>query len=123
LGAIGPAQAAHNPPTPPAKACTPGICVIHVYVDNCQAPGGIRVHMPYASTGGAVNLRWVIDTPGYVFAANGIEFDPADPQFEPKASPQPSEFRIQDHNSSAGDYYYYVNVQGCLQLDPWIKNQ
>lgn len=123
LGAAGPAMAQHNRPSSPASPCTPGECVIHVTVSNCQAAGGVSVDKPYVSTNSAVNMRWVIDTPGYAFATSGIEFDLDDAQFEHKQNPLAHEFHVQNHKSRTGDYHYNVRVQGCLPLDPWINNQ
>jgi hypothetical protein len=112
-----------SPPTFAATPCTPGICVIEVSVTACDSPGGISVDKPYVSVSDAVNLRWKIVTPGFVFSSSGIAFDPPDAQFEPQFSPHANEFRVQDHKRRSGDFKYFVNVQGCVPLDPWIKNQ
>ena len=106
-------------PTP----CTPGVCTIQVFVDNCQQAGGIRLDKPFVETDRAVNLRWEIVTPGFVFAADGIRLDPPDPQFQQQHSPHPNEFRLHNSKASNGDFYYFVNVQGCRQMDPWIRNR
>lgn len=124
LVAVAAAQPGGTPPPGlGAVPCTPGVCVIQVFVDDCSAPGGIRLDKPLVSVTEAVNMRWEIVTPGFVFAENGIEFDPPNPQFEPRNSPRPNEFRLHNRKSQAGDFYYFVNVQGCARHDPWIRNQ
>jgi hypothetical protein len=126
LPPIAAAQSGRPPGPPPglgATPCTPGICVIRVFVDDCSSAGGIRLDKPLVSVAEAVNLRWEIVTPGHVFAPNGIEFDPPNPQFEAQNSPRPNEFRLRNHKTAAGDFYYFVNVQGCARHDPWIRNQ
>ncbi len=67
-------------------------------------------------------MRWVIATPGHRFTGNGIQFDPPHPQFEVKNSPRPEEFRILNKKSQNGDFHYLVNLEGCLPLDPWVRN-
>ena len=62
------------------------------------------------------------NVPGFEFAPNGIVFDPPNAQFEPQHSPTSSEFRIHNNKSQTGDFYYYVNVDGCRRVDPWIRN-
>ena len=114
-------------PSPPsglaAAACTPGVCTIQVFVDRCNAADGIRLDKPLVEVTSAVNMRWEIVTPGFEFASNGIEFDPANPQFEPRNSPRPNEFRIHNKKTAPGDYYYFVNVKGCVRHDPWVRNR
>jgi hypothetical protein len=105
-------------PTP----CNPGICVIKVKVTDCAAVGGITVDPDYVSADQAVNMRWAIETAGYEFTSQGIQFFPPNPQFETQPSPRPSEFRIQNHKIQPGDYYYFVNVTGCRPADPWVRN-
>jgi hypothetical protein len=124
------AACAQVPPAPPApppglspERCTPGVCVIQVFVDNCSAQGGIRLDKPFVSTTSAVNMRWKISTPGFEFADNGIEFDPPNTQFERQPSPHRSEFRLQNHKTQSGDFYYFVNVKGCRRHDPLIRNE
>jgi hypothetical protein len=115
------------PPNPPpglaAAPCTPGVCTIQVFVDNCSATGGIRLDKPLVEATEAVNMRWEIVTPGFVFDTKGIEFDPPNPQFEARNSPQPNEFRIHNRKSQVGDFYYFVNVRGCARHDPWVRNR
>jgi hypothetical protein len=115
------------PPSPPPglapEGCPPGVCVIQVFVDNCSAQGGIRLDKPFVSTTSAVNMRWEIATPGFEFASNGIDFDPPNAQFERQPSPGPNQFRIQNHKTQNGDFYYFVNVRGCRRHDPLIRNQ
>jgi hypothetical protein len=112
-----------------ATACPPGNCVINVTVNGtCQSPNDIVVD-PIVSAQGSVNMRWVL-VPGsgaasksYSFTSNGIDFVPPESQFEVKPSPSPSEFRIMNQHRSTGDFYYFINIQGCAQKDPWIRNQ
>ena len=112
------------PPGLAASPCPPGICVIQVFVDRsrCTGTDGITVDKPLVSATQAVNMRWEIVTPGFVFAADGIVFDPPNPQFEPRNSPHPNEFRIQNTKSQTGYYKYTVNVLGCTPYDPWVRN-
>lgn len=109
-------------PTTQPTPCNVGICTIKVTVSNCEGQGGITVDKPYLSVSVARNMRWVIDTPGYEFAPNGIQFDPPNAQFVVQPSLTTSEFRIRNLKTQAGDFYYYINVDGCRQADPWIKN-
>ena len=122
----GCAQTGGAPQVPPglvASPCTPGVCTIQVFVDRCGAADGIRLDKPLVEVTSAVNMRWEIVTPGFEFASNGIEFDPTNPQFEPRNSPRPNEFRIHNKKTAPGDYYYFVNVKGCVRHDPWIRNR
>jgi hypothetical protein len=116
----------HGPRIPPSFAPTPcpehGVCVIKVTVNDCQASGGIVVDKEFVSMRLPNNLRWEIVTAGFEFAANGIEFDPPNPQFEPRNSPRPNEFRLHNKKSANGDFYYFINVKGCRQADPWVRN-
>jgi hypothetical protein len=117
-----------SPKSPPAglvaSTCPPGNCVINVSVTGtCQSPGDISVDKPLISASAAVNMRWVISPSSFSFASNGIQFDPADSQFEVKPSSSPNEFRIMNQHRSSGTFYYYLNIQGCAQADPWIRNE
>jgi hypothetical protein len=116
-----------RPPGPPeglaASPCTPGVCTIQVFVDQCNAPNGIRLDKPLVEATSAVNMRWEIVTPGFVFDTNGIQFEPPDTQFEVQHSPRPNEFRIQNKKAQSGDFYYFVNVKGCVRHDPWVRNR
>jgi len=102
--------------------CTPGLCVIQVFVDSCTAPGGIRVDKPLVVANSAINMRWQIMTTGFVFASDGIVFDPPNAQFELRNNPSPNEFRIHNRKSQTGDFKYTVKVQGCTPHDPWVRN-
>jgi hypothetical protein len=116
-----------RPPAPPpglaAAPCTPGVCTIQVFVDRCNAADGIRLDKPLIEVTSAVNMRWEIVTPGFVFDANGIQFEPPNAQFDVQHSPRPNEFRIHNRKSQLGDFYYFVNVKGCVRHDPWIRNR
>ncbi len=116
------AQVARTLPAGAPVPCNPGICTINVTVASCGTAGGITVDKPFVSVAGPQNMRWNIVTPGFVFAANGIEFDPPNSQFQVQNSPDPAEFRIHNQRSQSGDFYYFINVQGCLRADPWIRN-
>lgn len=102
--------------------CSPGVCVIQVFVDSCTAKGGIRVDKPLVQANSAINMRWEIMTTGFVFASDGIVFDPPNPQFELRNNPSPNEFRIHNRKSQTGDFKYTVKVQGCTPYDPWVRN-
>lgn len=121
----GCAQPRMAPPDLPASPCPPGLCVIKVFVDKdkCTGKDGITVDKPLVSTDLAVNMRWEIMTLGFVFAADGIVFDPPNPQFEPRHNPTPAEFRIHNKKSQAGDFKYTIKVQGCTAFDPWVRNR
>ena len=115
-------QVARTTPAGPPVPCNPGVCTLTVTVTSCGGVGGITVNPPYVSVASPQNIRWNIVTPGFVFAANGIEFDPPNAQFEPQHSPDATEFRLRNHHRQTGDFYYFVNVQGCLRADPWMRN-
>jgi hypothetical protein len=120
------AQPAAKPGPPSGLAaapCTPGVCTIQVFVDRCNAADGIRLDKPLVEASSAVNMRWEIVTPGFVFDTNGIQFDPSDAQFEVQNSPKPNEFRIHNRKTRTGDFYYFVNVKGCVPHDPWVRNR
>ena len=105
-------------PTP----CNPGTCELKVKVTDCKAVGGITVDPDYVSADQAVNMRWTIVTEGYEFTSNGIMFFPPNPQFENRHNPRPNEFHIHNRKEQPGDYYYFINVKGCLPADPWVRN-
>ena len=121
-GGPPPSDGGHMVPKAPPTPCNPGICKINVTVNDCMREGGITVDPDFVSVSMARNMRWVIVTPGFEFAPNGIVFDPPNAQFEPQNSPTTSEFRIRNLKTQAGDFYYYVNVDGCRRVDPWIRN-
>ena len=107
-------------PTP----CNSGICTLTITVGgDCSKPGNISIDRPFVSVAAPNNMRWVIATPGHAFASDGIRFDPPNAQFEVQHSPRPNEFRIQNKKSQNGDYYYWVNLDGCAPLDPWVRNR
>lgn len=106
-----------------ARPCTPGNCTITVTVTACNRPGGISVDAPVVEVTQAVNMRWVIQPARYAFAANGIELDPPNAQFRVQNSPRPNEFRLHNAKTQTGDFHYFVNVEGCLPLDPLIRNR
>jgi hypothetical protein len=122
LGACAQSKPPGPPPGLDAARCPPGNCEIKVFVENCSAPGGIRLDKPLVEVTSAVNMRWTIVTPGFVFETNGVQFDPSNPQFELRNNPHPNEFHIHNKRSQAGDFYYFVNVRGCRQMDPWVRN-
>lgn len=111
-----------TPPSGPPTPCNQGICIIKVTVNDCRAAGGIVLDKPFVSVDRANNMRWEIVTPGFEFDTNGIQFDPPNAQFRVQHSPRPNEFRLHNNKSTNGDFYYFVNVKGCLQMDPWVRN-
>jgi len=125
--ALGSCAQPTGQPGPPAglaaSPCTPGMCTIQVFVDQCDRPNGIRLDKPLVEAASAVNMRWEIVTPGFVFDTNGIQFDPPNAQFDVQPSPRPNEFRIHNKKTGTGDFYYFVNVKGCVRHDPWVRNR
>ena len=126
LTATGYAQRA---PAPAGKPCNPGNCVITVTVKDCQAEGGISVDPITVTVSSARNMRWEIvpKNSGFVFADDGIKFDPPNAQFQPKNSPKPDEVHIHNAKTQLGDFYYFVNVKqadgtSCKPLDPFVRN-
>jgi hypothetical protein len=122
----GCAQPTVRPGPPPGLAaapCTPGVCTIRVFVERCNAADGIRLDKPLVEANSAVNMRWEIVTPGFEFDTQGIQFDPPNAQFEVQHSPKPNEFRVQNRKTQTGDFYYFVNVKGCVRHDPWVRNR
>ncbi len=120
---------AQRPPAPPGRPCNPGNCVLTVTVTDCEAEGGISVDPETVVVNSARNMRWEIKpkNSGYVFAANGIQFDPPNAQFQPRNSPSPDQVHLRNAKTSNGDFYYFVNIQradgtACRQLDPFVRN-
>ena len=119
------AQPVHVPPAGPPTICNPGICRIAVTVNDCGASGGIIVDPPYVAmpgTSGPAVIHWKIVTPGFVFAAGGIRFDPAQSQFHQLPAGPADEIRMRNDRTSRGDFYYFVEVRDCIPVDPWIRN-
>jgi hypothetical protein len=111
------------PPSGNPTPCNPGTCTLTITVKgDCRQPGNISIDKPFVSTSSAINMRWTIATAGHEFTADGIRFDPPNPQFEPRNSPKPNEFHIHNKKSSNGNFYYFVNLKGCAPLDPWVHN-
>jgi hypothetical protein len=99
----------------------PGICKLTVTVNNC-ASGDIKVNPELVVISNAVVMQWEIVTDGFVFAANGIDFQPPNAQFVVAPLPPSRRFQVRNAKSQAGDFYYFVNVQGCATADPWARN-
>ena len=119
------AQPVHVPPPGPPTICNTGICKIDVTVNDCGASGGIKVDpliLAMAGSAGARTIHWKISTPGFVFAPNGIQFSPPDPQFHRLPGGPPNEIRFLNDRTSSGDFYYFVEVRDCIPVDPWIRN-
>jgi len=119
------AQPQHQPPTVPPVPCNAGICNIEVKVNTCGAKDGISVQPQFlsmAASGSSTIIHWKIVTPGHVFAPNGIVFDPATSQFHRLPGTPPNEIRMRNDKSTQGNFYYYVDVQDCVRVDPWIQN-
>ena len=125
-GSLVASSAAWAQPAAPSgnpAPCNPGTCTLTITVTgDCKQPGSISIDKPFVSTSSSVNMRWAIATPGHEFTADGIRFEPPNPQFEPRNSPKPNEFHIHNKKSSTGDFYYFVNLKGCAPLDPWVRN-
>jgi hypothetical protein len=120
---FGAALAQPRSPSGNPTPCNSGICILTITVDgDCSKPGNISIDRPFVSVSAPNNMRWVIATPDYVFANDGIRFDPPNAQFETQPSPKPNEFRIQNKKSQPGDFYYWVHLEGCAPLDPWVRN-
>ena len=125
VATCGVAQSKRSPPSGPADPCNSGICKIDVTVNNCGAAGGITVNRPFLSmskTGSSTVIHWTIVTPGHVFAADGIRFDPAAPDFQRLPGGQPNVIRMKNTKATLGDFYYWVKVANCVPLDPFIRN-
>ena len=123
---VYPSAAMAQPAAPSGNPapCNPGTCTLTITVTgDCKQPGNISIDKPFVSTSAAVNMRWTIATPGHEFTADGVRFDPPNPQFEVKNSPKPNEFHIHNKKLKNGDFYYFVNLKGCAPLDPWVRNR
>ena len=116
-----PPAVAQRKPFGAERPCGPGVCVITVTVNDCYAPGGIVVDPDVASTRSPIILRWVMATSGYEFTDDGIDFEDPD-QFIRLSSPRPNEFRFRNTRTRDGDFYYWVRVRGCREVDPFIRN-
>ena len=121
----GAAQSSRVAPSGPASPCNSGVCKIDVTVTDCGAAGGISVNRPLLSMskkGSSTVIHCTIVTPGYVFAAGGIRFDPANANFQRLPGGQPNVIRMTNTKAALGDFYYWVEVANCVPLDPWIRN-
>jgi hypothetical protein len=99
----------------------PGICKLTVTVNNC-ATGDIKVEPELVVVSNPVIMQWEIVTDGFVFSANGIDFQPPNAQFVVVPRPPSRRFQVRDARSQLGDFYYFVNVQGCATADPWARH-
>ena len=117
--------AAHPPPTGSPTICNSGICKIDITVNDCGAIGGIKVnpdHLGMAGTSGPAVIHWKIATPGFVFSLDGIRFDPPSPNFQRLPGGPANEVKMRNHKKSTGNFYYFVDVQNCIPVDPFIQN-
>ena len=97
LVSFGNASGQPKPPSGNPMPCNQGVCTLTITVNgDCRQPGNISIDKPFVLVDAFDNMRWVIATPGHEFTANGIAFDPPNPQFEVKNSSARNEFRV--HN-------------------------
>ena len=127
----------HNP-----KACVPeatGVsgelkkCKISVYVNDCDEYGGVSTVPDFVSSFETVDIEWTIETKGYDFTSNGIEFDDKSEFDDLRIKDNKAKIRNKHTPPSSGgkkdvDYKYTVNVKpkksitACKEQDPWIRN-
>lgn len=121
-----------------AVGCTPGRCVVNVWIADCEAgyssinvdPETLRV----PDRGFPKNIRWQIASEGYIFASDGIVINNPDGEFnEPALSPNGQAFKWKDKHSASKSprtYKYTVKViktgeipRNCFPYDPVISNE
>lgn len=121
-----------------AVGCTPGRCVVNVWITDCQvAYSSIKVDpetLGVPDRGFPKNIRWQIASEGYVFQSDGIVIKDPNGEFdEPALSPNGQVFKWKDKhsdNKSPKVYKYTVKVmktgeipRNCFPYDPFISNQ
>ncbi len=129
---LGCAHAGHDGPGVKAHQveCTTGSCTINIYVVNCN-PGGVAklAVLPAAlAVDRETTLHWKIETSGYRFANNGIDFKADGAEFPPQAHGGPNQYVVRDKYTIRGRTFKYdINVQlrdgtACGSFDPTIRN-
>jgi hypothetical protein len=96
----------------PSNPCKKSKCDVDVVVVSCT---DIRADPPkiYIEARNKAKIHWYLKTPGYTFAAKGIEWKDAKGHGEFE-TPEPgaTEFRWKDKNTTPGEYDYNIHLIG-----------
>ncbi len=110
--------------------CSTGSCTITIYVVACN-PGGVAklTVLPDAlAVDRDTTLHWKIETNGFKFASNGIDFKAHAGEFPPQTHGGPNHHVLRDKYSIRNKTFKYdVNLQrsdgtACGSFDPTIRN-
>ena len=121
-----------------AVGCTPGRCVVNVWIADCEVAYSsimvdpVTLYVP--ERGLPKNIRWQIASEGYIFASDGIVITNPDGEFnEPALGPNGEVFKWKNKhsaNKSPKTYKYTVKViktgeipRNCFPYDPFIANE
>lgn len=125
-----------------APGCNGGVCFVDVWVSNCDQADGkgietipekLDVPLPRQPK----NIRWRLQSEGFVFAYNGIVITrslhgemPAGEFDQPEMAANGQMFKLRNRHTKVGEYKYMVNVvktgenpHNCVPYDPLISNQ
>ena len=122
------------PPTPQPPGVVPPCnspnCDVAIWVyGDCSNPNVISAEpdvLPVKRGNGNPNIFWTIQTDGYSFAENGIDFH-GDPQFTNGQRQGAKKFKWMDKNDDDSYHKYAVNLirdkgSACAPKDPGIIN-
>jgi hypothetical protein len=105
-----------------------GPCQNHVSVNCDSASCTLSVDYDYtivATKNAPIELTWQLETSGYVFTDNGIQFPAGTPFENCHKEGTGQRFRCLDKNPAFDLYKYTINVTGSkpvTALDPWVVN-
>ena len=109
-----------------SSVCNGGVCKAWVTVIDC-ANGALPVTPDPIPVPGTNNIEWTIDTPGYLFPADGIVV--AGPGFGPGHVTGNGKKFVLNDAAAPGSYKYTVKVVResdgfrCRASDPYILNR
>jgi hypothetical protein len=114
--------------------CTGGVCFVDVWVSDCDQPNGIKTipeNLDVPLPRQPKNIRWRLQSEGFVFAYNGIVIKMPDGEFDqPEMVANGQMFKWRDKHTKAGEYHYEVNIvktgenpHPCKPYDPLISNR
>jgi hypothetical protein len=117
-----------------AGPCNAGVCKVTVQVLDCTRKDGFVASPDLLAVNASNRIEWDLITPGYRFAADGIDIKKNDGVFEdPKVIGNGTKFSWKDRHASAPGYAprvydYVINVVSqdgavrCGAFDPRISN-
>jgi hypothetical protein len=103
-------------------------CQNHVSVNCDSSPCTLSVDYDYTIVGtgkAPILLTWQLETSGYAFADNGIQFPAGTPFENCHKEGTGQRFRCLDKNPQFDVHKYTINVTGpnpVTALDPWVVN-